>query len=192
MAVRSALVVHSSSPLIICQGEIKSLIEMDLDFLRSYAQVQPDPWGTSQPHNAYKETPAALRPIIGHQTRLESGQIVQQSVFHDSIKYSPQQLTSSDYMITMSIIWQSFGSGFVPQYPPLNEFEQYCKDDWGKGVRHFCVQSVLIVEPSIPVNTLPWHRKPWCCYPANRSLGNACSFGSCTTFLIQLLPVADR
>ncbi|KIK01582.1 hypothetical protein K443DRAFT_98321 [Laccaria amethystina LaAM-08-1] len=115
-------------------GELTSLIDIDLEFLRTFAQVQPDPWGTSQPHNAYKETSVALRPIIGHETRLESNQIVQQSIFHESVRHSPQQLTSPDYMITMSIIQNTFGSGFEPQYLALNEFEQYCRDHWGRGL----------------------------------------------------------
>ena len=73
--------------------------------------------------------------IIGHKTRLESGQITQESVFHQSVMYSPAQLQSPKHMITMNIIEQSFGPGFRPQYPALNEFEQYCKDHWGTGVR---------------------------------------------------------
>lgn len=115
-------------------GKLKSFIDIDLKFLRTFAQVKPNPWGTSQPHNAYKDTPIALRPIIGHETRLESNQIVQQSVFHESVRYSPQQLASPDYMITMSIIQKKFGSDFKPQYLALNEFEQYCKDHWGRGL----------------------------------------------------------
>ncbi|KAI1789975.1 hypothetical protein LXA43DRAFT_538200 [Ganoderma leucocontextum] len=116
-------------------GEIRSLINLDLDFLRSYAQTRPDPWGTSQPHNAYMDTSFAQRPVVGHETRLQSGQITPQSVFHQSVMYSPAQLQSPDYMITMNIIEQSFGHGFAPQYPALNEFEQYCKDHWGTGLR---------------------------------------------------------
>ncbi|KAE9395187.1 hypothetical protein BT96DRAFT_885850 [Gymnopus androsaceus JB14] len=111
-------------------GEIQSLVNLDLDFLRSYAQAAPEAWGTSQPHNAYMETPIYIRPVIGHETRLESKQITQNSVFHESVKYSPQQLKSPDYMVTMTFIQKYFGSGFVPQYPPLNTFEQYCKDHW--------------------------------------------------------------
>ncbi|ESK89907.1 hypothetical protein Moror_795 [Moniliophthora roreri MCA 2997] len=115
-------------------GEVKSLglINLDLDFLRLYEQVEPDPWGTSQPNNAYMDLPRPERLIIGHETRLESNQITQQSVFHESIKYSPQDLKVKDYMITMSIIQTTFGSGFTPQYPPLNDFEKYCKDNWGR------------------------------------------------------------
>ncbi|KAG6864295.1 hypothetical protein C0991_010766 [Blastosporella zonata] len=118
-------------------GEIQSFISLDLEFLRSYAQSKPDPWGTSQPNNAYELTPIIERPIVGHETRLESHQITEQSVFHESIKYSPQDLEYPDYMVTMTVIKQAFGSGFQPQYPPLNEFEQYCKDNWGKGQPKF-------------------------------------------------------
>jgi hypothetical protein len=129
------------------QGEIKSLVNLDLDFLRSYSQANPDPWGTSQPHNAYMETPIILRPVVGHETRLESSQIDPEAAFHESIKYSPQQLTSPIYMITMTIIQQQFGAGFAPHYQPLNEFEKYCKDHWGTGV--FSSPQCSICSPMI-------------------------------------------
>ncbi|KAG7096249.1 hypothetical protein E1B28_003698 [Marasmius oreades] len=131
-------------------GEIQNLINLDLEFLRSYAQPNPDPWGTSQPHNAYEETSTVLKPIIGHETRLESGQLTPQAVFHSSIQFSPQKLDSPDYMITMSIVEKKFGSGFQPQYPPLNEFEQYCKDHWGTGLnagRHGIESPQIILQP---------------------------------------------
>ena len=99
--------------------------------MRSTAQRAPDPWGTSQPHNAYMETPIAQRMIVGHETRLESGQITTKPVFHESIKNSPKNLVSPDKMITLEIIAHSL-PGFNPVYPPLNDFEKYCKDNWGK------------------------------------------------------------
>lgn len=111
-------------------GEIKSFVELDLVFLRSTRQQKPEPWGTSQPHNAYMETPFALRPVVGHETRLESEQITPTSIFHKSLEFSPQNLTSKDYMVTTTIIQQKFGSGFHYIYPPLNEFEAYCKNNW--------------------------------------------------------------
>ena len=117
------------------QGEVESLIDLDLDFLRSYAQTRPDPWGTSQPHNAYEETPVLQCPVIGHETRLDSGDITIQSVFHQSVMYYPAILKSPEDMITMTLIADSFGPGFAPQYSVLNEFEQYCKDHWDTGVR---------------------------------------------------------
>ena len=111
------------------------MINLDLDYLRSYSQARPDPWGTSQPHNAYEETSWLQFLVIGHETRLESRQITPQSAFHASVMYSPEQLQSPKYMVTMKIIKQSFGDGFKPDYPALNTFEQYCKDHWGTGVR---------------------------------------------------------
>lgn len=105
-------------------GEITSFVELDLEFLRSTRE--PEPWGTSQPHNAYKEI---CYPVF-HQTRLESGQITTTSTFHQSLEFSPQKLTSPRYMVTAEIIQQTFGSEFHWKYPPLNEFEAYCKKNW--------------------------------------------------------------
>ena len=109
------------------------MINLDLDFLRSYAQTRPDPWGTSQPHNAYEET-TDFRDIIGLKTRLESRHITSLSVFHQSVKCAPTRLESPGNMITMDSVKESFGPGFEPQYTALNEFEQFCKDRWGIGV----------------------------------------------------------
>ncbi|PIL30984.1 hypothetical protein GSI_05677 [Ganoderma sinense ZZ0214-1] len=113
-------------------GEVESLINLDLDLLRLYSQTCPDPWGTSQPHNAYKETSVAQRHTVGHETRLRSGLITPQSVFHPSLMYSPAstQLQSPDYMVTMNIITESFGP---VSYPTLNVFERHCKDRWGRS-----------------------------------------------------------
>ena len=118
------------------QGEIKSLINLDLDFLRSYAQSHPDPWGTSQPHNAHKETP--FPHIMGLESRLASGQITPLSVFHSSVMCAPKELQSPDGMITMDNIQETFGPEFKPQYAVLNEFEQFCKDNWVIEVRCLC------------------------------------------------------
>ena len=132
MAVGRILLICDTAPFDnIAQGEIQSFINLDLDFMRSTAQRAPDPWGTSQPHNAYMETPIAQQMIIGHETRLESGQITTKPIFHESIKNSPKNLVSPDKMITLEIIAHSL-PGFNPVYPPLNDFEKYCKDNWGK------------------------------------------------------------
>ncbi|KAG7096272.1 hypothetical protein E1B28_003720 [Marasmius oreades] len=112
-------------------GEIEEFVNLDVKFLRSFAQPNPDPWGTSQPHNAYMETKPEYQFLVGHETRLESLQITKESMFHESIRFSPQKLDSPDSVITMTIIKEEFGSGFEPQYSPLNDFEQYCKDHWG-------------------------------------------------------------
>lgn len=111
-------------------GEIKSFINLDLDFLLASKQPQPQPWGTSQPHNAYEELPFLEKPVIGHETRLESKQITADSVLHASIEFSPQKLDSPDYMVTLEKLVKEFGPSFKPQYPPLNEFEEYCRDNW--------------------------------------------------------------
>lgn len=62
-------------------------------------------------------------------------------------------------MITMNIITQSFGSGFMPKYPALNEFEQYCKDHWGTGVR--CLLTLFNFESAADLVTAKrsawWH-----------------------------------
>ncbi|KAG1730066.1 hypothetical protein EDB19DRAFT_1390884 [Suillus lakei] len=111
-------------------GEIKSFIEIDLEFLRSTRQQDPEPWGTSQPHNAYMESSLAVQVVVGHETRLESEDITTTSEFHQSLEFSPQTLVSPKYMTTSSIIQKAFGSGFSPNYPSLNEFEAYCKNNW--------------------------------------------------------------
>ncbi|KAF9225781.1 hypothetical protein BS17DRAFT_699538 [Gyrodon lividus] len=118
-------------------GEVQHIIELDLEFLRSYEQLNPDPWGTSQPHNAYMETSIIQRPIVGHETRLESKQIEKNSLFHESNKYAPQSLKDPDYMVTMTLIAKEFGSGFQPSIAPMNDFEQYCKEHWGKPYVRF-------------------------------------------------------
>ncbi|KAF9236668.1 hypothetical protein BU15DRAFT_76766 [Melanogaster broomeanus] len=113
-------------------GEVQQIIELDLEFLRSYEQLNPDPWGMSQPHNAYMETPILQRPVVGHETRLESGQIEKTSFFHESNKYAPQNLKDPSYMVTMSLIAKQFGSGFQPGFASMNKFEKDCQEHWGK------------------------------------------------------------
>ncbi|KIK42593.1 hypothetical protein CY34DRAFT_83287 [Suillus luteus UH-Slu-Lm8-n1] len=113
-------------------GEIKSFVALDTDFLRSTRQQKPEPWGTSQPHNAYIESDYLTRIVVGHENRLQSKQITSTSVFHQSLEFSPQKLVSPDYMVTTSIIQKEFGSGFHPDHPALNEFEAYCKNNWNK------------------------------------------------------------
>lgn len=100
--------------------------------MRSTRQQKPEPWGTSQPHNAYIESDYLTRIVVGHENRLQSKQITSTSVFHQSLEFSPQKLVSPDYMVTTSIIQKEFGSGFHPDYPALNEFEAYCKNNWNK------------------------------------------------------------
>jgi len=113
-------------------GEIKSFINLDLDFIKGTKQTKPDPWGTSQPHNAYDEAPV-YEKATGTQHRLASGIMTTNTHFHESVKYSPLKLTHSYDMITLNNLEQSFGAGWQPTYEPLNDFEQECKDNWGKS-----------------------------------------------------------
>ncbi|KAF8843827.1 hypothetical protein BDN67DRAFT_896152 [Paxillus ammoniavirescens] len=129
-------------------GEVQSVIELDLEFLRSYEQPKADPWGASQPHNAYIETPIIQRPIVGRETRLESKQIEKNSLFHESNKYAPQSLKAPDYMVTMTLIEKQFGSGYQPTFPKLNDFEKYCKENWGKSKVRFYVSARVSEEDS--------------------------------------------
>lgn len=110
-------------------GEVKSFIELDLEFLRSTRQHNPEPWGTSQPHNSYMESLIAMRILVGVKTRLEDGLITGVSTLHQSLALSPQVLKSPDDMSTTSKL-KALVSGFKLKYAPLNEFETYCKDNW--------------------------------------------------------------
>ncbi|KAG2340461.1 hypothetical protein BDR05DRAFT_536611 [Suillus weaverae] len=109
-------------------GEIKSFVELDLEFLQSTRQHNPEPWGTSQPHNSYMECLLALRIAFGCKTRL--GFITEDSTLHQSLADSPQVLKSPDNMSTTIEILKALGSGFNSQYAPLNEYEAYCKNNW--------------------------------------------------------------
>ncbi|KAG1770297.1 hypothetical protein EV702DRAFT_672375 [Suillus placidus] len=134
-------------------GEIKSFIALDIDFLRSTRQANPEPWGTSQPHNAYIESDYVTRVVVGHENRLESKQITTTSVFHQSLEFSPQKLVSPDYMVTTSIMQKEFGSGFRPDYPPLNEFEAYCKNNWNLKGPIGAPRSPVFDDPDIVIRS---------------------------------------
>lgn len=109
----------------------RSLFALDEKFIERSKQVNPDDWGTSQPHNAYYETPRALRWVVGHKTRLESGQITKKINFHESWKYSPTYgaLTHKDYMIARDKL------PFTDlKYAPMNAFETDCKNRWKQNL----------------------------------------------------------
>jgi len=116
-------------------GEIQSFIAVDLDYLLLTRQPNPDqPWGETQPHNSYDETPNFLtRQILGHETRLSSGQITPNDVFHESLRVAPTKLTCKDPqdMITLNDVKAKFGRDWAPTFAPLNEFEKKCKEQWG-------------------------------------------------------------
>lgn len=113
-------------------GEIQDFIHLDLTFIEQSGQVKPDPWGTSQPHNAYDDLSLPEKLVIGHETRLESKQITQDATFHPSIAVAPVKLDKPTYMITLDSLKKAFGASWTPTYSTLNAFEQRCKDHWGK------------------------------------------------------------
>lgn len=120
-----------------------NLVNLDLDFLARNRQPNPDPWGTSQPHNTYQEMPWYMGIKIGHETRLESGQIKRNVKFHESLKVAPTKLNNPKYMVTMDTLKKAFGSSWEPDCPDLNEFEQRCKDEWKRGV--VCVTILILL-----------------------------------------------
>ncbi|KIO04210.1 hypothetical protein M404DRAFT_144003, partial [Pisolithus tinctorius Marx 270] len=113
-------------------GEIESFINIDTSFIEKIAQPQPDPWGAAQPDNGYAELVGDLKRFIQPQTRLQGGAIKPGMVFHESILYAPTTLTRPQHMLTLDTLKQAFGTSWKPTIAPLNEFEQYCKDKWGK------------------------------------------------------------
>ncbi|PAV20088.1 hypothetical protein PNOK_0502200 [Pyrrhoderma noxium] len=129
-------------------GEISSFINLDLGFLQSSAQEDPDPWGESQPHNAYNELSITEKPVIGHETRLESSQITSDAQFHQSLLVAPTKLQDGTYMITMDSLKAKFGNDWVPDCPPLNEFEEQCKKQWGKPLLRGAFGPVVFEDPS--------------------------------------------
>lgn len=108
-------------------------MNLDLNFLQRSEQINPDPWGTSQPHNAYEELPDNVaKLLIGHETRLESGQITEQSSFHQSVAVAPSKLDNPKYMVTLETLKSGFSHGWAPTYADYNSFELECKEKWGK------------------------------------------------------------
>ncbi|EGN98570.1 hypothetical protein SERLA73DRAFT_74765 [Serpula lacrymans var. lacrymans S7.3] len=116
-------------------GEIQSFVDLDLPFLQSSKQQDPEPWGKSQPHNAYEETPWGEQFVIGHETRLESQQLAKDSKYHQSIQYGPNNLVKPKYMVTLDELKKAFGPDFQPDYPALNDFEQKAKNEWSRKAR---------------------------------------------------------
>lgn len=134
-------------------GEIKDLVHLDLQFLQQYSQPGADPWGASQPHNAYEEASYPEEFAAGHETRLEKNLIAQETTFHESVKHSPLTLTDPTYMITMDTIKNKLGrSSFNPDYVPLNEFEKLCRQHWGgqpRAPRKRIENPLLVVRPDL-------------------------------------------
>ncbi len=112
------------------QGEIigSSLFAIDSDIVFRSKQHNPDGWGTSQPHNAYKGASAAARHILHAEDRLTSGDITSNILMHESWKYSPKResLRDGHEMIAPDTLARAF----VATYAPLNVFEGHCKNNW--------------------------------------------------------------
>jgi hypothetical protein len=131
------------------KGEIEGFINLDLDFIQQSGQPNPDPWGESQPHNAFEELPIPEQVIIGLENRLQSSQITATSIFHPSLAVAPTKLSNPIGMVTMDTLKGKFGLLWTPTYSQLNSFEQRCKDNWGHGVvcnsvsrvPHLCTKS---------------------------------------------------
>lgn len=145
------------------QGEIQGFINLDLEFIQQSGQIKPEPWGTSQPNNAYEDLSWAEQAVIGHETRLESGQILSDATFHPSIAVAPTKLDKPKYMITLDDLKKKFGSSWTPKYASLNEFEQKCKDHWGKPLVRYtffpllsCIVLTLFYRTPAQRNTI-WH-----------------------------------
>ncbi|KAF8464535.1 hypothetical protein DFH94DRAFT_640158 [Russula ochroleuca] len=113
-------------------GEIKnlSLFDLDYDFIERSKQPSPrSDWGSSQPHNAYKETPMWMKTaqLIHAQNRLESGDITRRISYHISWKYAPSRPRDPYDMITRSALETKFRT---TTYVALNDYEKGCKDRW--------------------------------------------------------------
>ncbi|KAF9230976.1 hypothetical protein BU15DRAFT_68720 [Melanogaster broomeanus] len=104
--------------LVLDAGEVQQIIELDLEFLRSYEQLNPDPWGIEQ--------------LSGMKHALKADRSIRLPSSHESNKYAPQNLKDPSYMVTMSLIAKQFGSGFQPGFASMNNFEKYCQEHWGK------------------------------------------------------------
>ncbi|KDQ10696.1 hypothetical protein BOTBODRAFT_488112 [Botryobasidium botryosum FD-172 SS1] len=118
-------------------GEIQSFVAVDLDYILRTKQQDPSKsWGQMQPHNALDEEPnLVVRAVFGWKTRLGSGQITADAVFHESFRAAPTALTckAPDHMITLNDIKAKFGKNWTPTFAPLNEFEKKCQEQWGKS-----------------------------------------------------------
>lgn len=95
------------------------------------AKPKPKPWGKAQPHNAASSWKIKTG-LTGHgpQDRLAKGIFTQDSVFHESVAFSPTKLEKPANMITLESLKKKFGLHWVPKYEQLNWFEQMCKDKW--------------------------------------------------------------
>jgi hypothetical protein len=104
-----------------------AIVELDLDFIWRSRERTSDPWGTTQPHNAWKDLPAGWP-----QSRLDFCQ--SGSLYHESIKSAPTDLHEPFRMITLNDLKKKFSGSWEPTCPALGLYEAQCKKDWGQSV----------------------------------------------------------
>ncbi|KAG2355455.1 hypothetical protein BDR07DRAFT_1426091 [Suillus spraguei] len=115
-------------------GEIKSFIEVDIPFLRSIRQEKLEPWGTTLPHDAFKESAYSHQATLRHENPVHSEHITVDYELHKSVEahLSSTQLSSA-HAASTGFLLKIFGSRPM-NYVPLNEFEDYCKSHWNEDV----------------------------------------------------------
>ncbi|KAH8798392.1 hypothetical protein DL96DRAFT_1688152 [Flagelloscypha sp. PMI_526] len=109
-------------------GELQVLVPnlaIDIDLLESFGQVNPDPWGTSQPHRI--DLPITLWPDAIKDRR--SAGLSTTSDLHSSLLTSPTTFTPQT-VITMVTLFGA-PSNYPPEMP-LNDFERLVKNRWGQ------------------------------------------------------------
>ncbi|KAI5996611.1 hypothetical protein F5J12DRAFT_907046 [Pisolithus orientalis] len=114
-------------------------------FIEKIAQPQPDPWGAAQPGQWICGVGWRLEAI--HSTFRHACKVVRSSQAWCSTRASfmpPRRLTRPQYMLTLDTLKQAFGTSWKPTIAPLNEFEQYCKDKWGKQSKRKANRNVHI------------------------------------------------
>ncbi|KIK10972.1 hypothetical protein PISMIDRAFT_123546 [Pisolithus microcarpus 441] len=113
-------------------GEIMSFIDVDTDLITKTIRPKVDPWGTSQPHNAYHLLTPRAKRMVRPMPRLHTpyGQIIRDALFHESLRVAPTCLEHPEHMVTLNSLKDHFGESWEPSYVPLNEFERCCKDSW--------------------------------------------------------------
>lgn len=92
-------------------------------------QDDPEPWGSSQPHNAHMEMMSRIHLPIRHGTRLELKQLNALSTLHLSWNNTPETLKYPRFMITADAVRQTRANS-SPPVPSLNQFEIHCMNHW--------------------------------------------------------------
>lgn len=110
-------------------GEIEDIVHLHLYHLWMSRQDDPEPWGSSQPHNAHMEMMSRIHLPIRHGTRLELKQLNALSTLHLSWNNTPETLKYPRFMITADAVRQTRANS-SPPVPSLNQFEIHCMNHW--------------------------------------------------------------